>query len=67
MQKLALYEAVGVREFWLLHPIDRVLTIYTWEASTSQYGRSRVLAAEGAVALTILPDVSIDCDDLFAD
>jgi Uma2 family endonuclease len=70
VDKLALYEAAGVREFWLLHPIDRVLMIYTQEANAQEsesprYTRPRVLAAEGAVALAILPEVAIDCDELF--
>jgi len=70
VDKLALYEAAGVREFWLLHPIDRVLMIYTQdsdplESESPRYARPRVLAAEGAVALAILPEVVIDCDELF--
>lgn len=67
VEKLALYETCGVREYWLLHPVDRVLTIYTQLADGSGYGRPRVLAAEGSVTLAILPDVVVDCDALFAD
>jgi Uma2 family endonuclease len=65
-RKLALYEAAGVSEYWLLHPIDRVLTIYTAE-SENHYGRPQVLAAEGRVTLLTMPEVSVDFDDVFAE
>lgn len=55
-QKLALYERHGVREYWLIHPVDRVLTIYRLEDRI--YGRPEVLALTGATA-TIVPGLSI--------
>jgi Uma2 family endonuclease len=64
--KLALYESSGVREYWLLHPEDRVLTIYTQD-SEAHYGRPRVLAAEGSVELLTMPELSVDFEDVFAE
>lgn len=63
--KLALYEAAGVREVWLLHPVDRVLTIYTRPEPGARYGRPQVLVAEGRARLAILPEVEIDLDEVF--
>jgi len=62
--KLAAYERAGVPEVWLIHPTDRVLTIYRWEAG--RYGRPVILELKGRTALYSVPDVSIDWDQLEA-
>ena len=62
--KLAAYERAGVPEVWLIHPTDRVLTIYRWEAG--RYGRPVILELKGRTALYSVPDVSIDWDRLVA-
>lgn len=69
IDKLALYERAGVREFWLLNPDDRVLTVYTRVSSEpgARYGRPRVIVAEGRLALSILPEVAIEFDEVFGD
>jgi Uma2 family endonuclease len=43
--KLTLYERHGVREYWLVHPTDRVLTIYRFQGST--YGRPLIQPLTG--------------------
>jgi Uma2 family endonuclease len=56
--KRALYERVGVREFWLVHPVDRVVTIYLLD--NGAYGKPIVQELIGTTAANILPDVIID-------
>ncbi|MFN3595318.1 MAG: Uma2 family endonuclease [Thiobacillaceae bacterium] len=56
--KLAAYERAGVPEVWLLHPTDRVLTIYRLEGN--RYGRPTVLEMKGRVAIGVLPEVVVD-------
>lgn len=56
--KRALYERVGVREFWLVHPVDRVVSIYLLERGA--YGKPIVQELDGTTAATILPQVVID-------
>lgn len=55
--KLVAYERAGVREYWLVHPTDRVLTVY--RLGTDGYGKPDIqeLAAETAVG--VLPGVTI--------
>jgi len=65
IEKLALYEAAGVSEVWLLHPTDRVLTIYIAEPGLVRYGRPRVVACDGRVAILTLDGIEIDFDDIF--
>ncbi|MDP2809608.1 MAG: Uma2 family endonuclease [Rhodocyclaceae bacterium] len=56
--KRAIYERAGVREFWLLHPVDRIVTIYLLE--NGAYGRPAVHELIGELAVTILPEVRLD-------
>lgn len=58
--KLPIYEQRGVREVWLIHPIDRTLTIHRLEGG--RYGRPITLELKGRTAISALPGVSIDWD-----
>jgi Uma2 family endonuclease len=60
--KLAAYERAGVREVWLVHPIDRTLAIYQLEAG--RYGRASVLELKGKTQITAVPGVTIDWDEV---
>ena len=56
--KLSAYERAGVREVWLIDPVDRTLTIYQLEAG--YYGRATILELKGRTQLTAVPGVIID-------
>jgi Uma2 family endonuclease len=56
--KLSAYERAGVREAWLIDPIDRKLTIYRLEAG--YYGPPTILELKGRTQLTAVPGVTID-------
>lgn len=58
--KLPAYERAGVGEVWLIHPIDRTLTIYRLEAG--YYGSPTILELKGKTQVTDFPGVSIDWD-----
>jgi Uma2 family endonuclease len=62
--KLPAYERAGVREVWLIHPIDRTLAIYQLEAG--YYGPPTILELKGQTQLTAVPGVTIDWDHLLA-
>ena len=62
--KLAAYERAGVPEVWLIHPVDRALTIYRLEAR--RYGRAAVLELKGQTPITSVSGVTIDWDRLLA-
>jgi Uma2 family endonuclease len=62
IKKRQLYEQHGVREYWLVHAIDRVLTIYRLE--NNEYGKPDILPLEGETAVSILPDIVIQWDEL---
>jgi Uma2 family endonuclease len=43
--KIAAYERAQVPEVWMVHPVDRVLTIYRWEAG--EYARPAIHELRG--------------------
>ena len=63
--KLPVYERAGVLEVWLVHPIDRLATIYRLE--DGRYGRPAVLDMKGRTPISAIPGVVIDWDRLPAD
>ena len=60
--KLPVYERAGVLEVWLIHPIDRTLTIYRLESG--RYGRPIIQPLEGRTTMSAIPGVNIDWDRL---
>ncbi len=62
--KLALYERHGVKEYWLAHPADRIVTIYWLE--DGQYSRPSIHAMEGSLNARCLNAVEIDWEKIVA-
>ena len=56
------YERAGVREYWLVHPGDRTLTVYVLESG--QYGRPEIYELKDETPIGVLPGVSIAWDAL---
>ena len=63
--KLPVYERAGVREVWLIDPIDRALTHYRLEGG--RYGRGTRLELKGKTPITVVPGVIIDWDQVLAE
>jgi Uma2 family endonuclease len=62
--KLSAYERAGVREVWLIDPIDRTLAIYQLEAGC--YTCAPILELKGRTQLSSVPGVTIDWDRVLA-
>jgi len=62
--KRRVYERAGVAEYWLVHPGDRLLTVYRLERG--EYGKPDVQALVGETPVGVLPGVSLQWDDLVA-
>lgn len=63
--KRRLYEQHGVREYWLVHPGDKVVLVYLLE--NGAYGRPEAYELSGALAAVILPEVAVDWDRMLQD
>ena len=57
LTKRALYERAGVREYWLVHPVYRVVTVYTLK--DGQFGSPEIADMAGERAPTIFPEIVI--------
>ena len=64
IKKRQLYERHGVREYWLIHPVDRVLTVY--RLLDGEYGKQELYDLRGETAVSVLPEIIIQWDDLAA-
>jgi Uma2 family endonuclease len=62
--KIPVYERAGVREVWLVNPMDRTLSVYRLEAG--RYGRPTLLELKGQTQLTALLGVTIDWERVLA-
>ncbi|WP_404301491.1 Uma2 family endonuclease [Alicycliphilus denitrificans] len=62
--KRRIYERAGVREYWLVHPTDRTLTVHT--LVDGRYGIPEISELKDSTVLAILPDVAIAWDALVA-
>jgi len=63
--KRALYERHGVAEYWLIHPVDRSVTIYRLE--NQAYGKPLVFGVEDACWPLAFPELVIAVADVFVD
>lgn len=58
VQKRRIYERAGVREYWLVHPADRVLTVYKLQGG--EFGRPDVQELKGTTEVGVLPGIVVD-------
>ncbi len=65
IRKRRVYERAGVIEFWLLHPIDGVLTIYRRDPTTPGFAPPEIVEASGQIALSSVAGTSVDFDGLY--
>jgi Uma2 family endonuclease len=66
IEKLAVYERVGVREVWLVHPTDHVLSIYT-QGENRRYGKPAIHETIGTLTPGLFPDLLIEWGLVFPD
>lgn len=64
IKKRRLYERHGVREYWLVHPVDRLLTVY--RLLDEEYGKPEIYELKGETAVGILPEIVIQWEELAA-
>ncbi|MEK6747942.1 MAG: Uma2 family endonuclease [Pseudomonadota bacterium] len=56
--KRRIYERHGVREYWLVHPTDRMVTIYRLD--NNSYGKPDVVEMKDQTAVGIMPEIIIE-------
>lgn len=63
--KYDVYEASGVKEYWVVHPDERTLLIYTLEAG--KYRPSRLFTLGDEVKSQVLSGFVLDLDEVFGE
>ena len=65
-EKYRLYEQAGIKEYWLVHPLDRSLVIFILDED-GIYQVSKPLTKGDKALSVVLPGLEIDLDELFTD
>ncbi|NHE57162.1 Uma2 family endonuclease [Cyclobacterium plantarum] len=63
--KYEVYETSGVKEYWVVHPDERTLLIYTLEAG--KYRPSRLFTFGDRIRSQALPGFVLDLDEVFGE
>jgi Uma2 family endonuclease len=65
-EKYFLYEKSGIKEYWIVYPAERSLTIFTL-TEKGVYLASKPLTRGDRVVSTVIPGLLIDLDEIFPD
>ncbi|MGL4944268.1 MAG: Uma2 family endonuclease [Thermoguttaceae bacterium] len=64
--KLELYERHGVREYWIIDPIERTFALYKWFPQLKKYARPETFTATDRVTTSdVLKGLEIDLKEVF--
>ena len=62
--KFFLYQRVGVKEYWLVHPFDKTAMVFHLN-DQGEYGRADMYASDDKVPVPLLGELIIDLRDVF--
>ncbi|MBI5604565.1 MAG: Uma2 family endonuclease [Deltaproteobacteria bacterium] len=63
--KLGLYERVGVKEYWIFHPSDETVMVFTL-GQNGRYGRPEILTKEDRLKTSLFDELAIDLNLIFS-
>lgn len=63
-EKFQLYERVGVKEYWIVHPQDRTVMVFRRDGMS--FGRPAMFAGEDRIEVTLLSGLIIDLKQAFS-
>jgi Uma2 family endonuclease len=65
-EKRDIYERAGVREYWVVHPAEKAVSVYLL-GEDGRYGAPLVYTAELPLPATAIPGITIDLARVFAE
>jgi Uma2 family endonuclease len=65
-EKLYIYEKFGVKEYWIIHPVDQILMVFKLLPG-NKYGRPDTFSSQDQVKVGILPGLTINLTTVFKD
>jgi Uma2 family endonuclease len=63
-EKFALYEESGVKEYWIVHPNDKAVTVFLLQEN-GKYNSGTIYECEGKVPVYVFDNCLIDLKDIF--
>lgn len=63
-EKLALYEKHGVKEYWIIHPVEKTLMVFL-RGRDGIYSKPSIFSSQDKIRVKTLKGLSIALDDLF--
>lgn len=66
IRKVALYEKHGVKEYWIIQPVDNIVHVRILD-DNGRYGKVEIYEGKGRLEIKTLPGLEIDLDTVFAD
>lgn len=64
VKKLALYEKYRVKEYWIVHPIDHTVMVFSL-GENFQYGKPGIFTEDTPLKSRVIPDLTIDLSLVF--
>ena len=64
IKKMKLYEKNGVKEYWIVHPIYKIVTIYKI-TENGLYGKPEIYSEEDKIEVELLKGLSVDLSLVF--
>lgn len=61
--KLALYESAGVKEYWVVYPLDETVMVFLLQ--NRQYGKPSVYSVPDEIPVKLFQDLTIPLDSVF--
>ena len=62
-EKFQLYERVGVKEYWIVHPLDRTVMVFRSDGGT--FDRPAMFAGEDLIEVPLLGELIVDLNLVF--
>ncbi|MBN2443423.1 MAG: Uma2 family endonuclease [Spirochaetales bacterium] len=64
-EKFVLYELQGVKEYWVVEPLDKVVFVFT-RGADSLYGKPRIFSPPDKIASGVVKNLVIELESVFA-
>ncbi|MFZ4855438.1 MAG: Uma2 family endonuclease [Desulfuromonadaceae bacterium] len=62
--KFFLYQRVGVKEYWLVHPFDKTVMVFR-RNEQGEFGRADMFASDDKVSVPLLGELIVELKDVF--
>ncbi len=63
-EKFSLYEKHGVKEYWIVHPLEKLISVFK-PGEDGQYGRPDVYSREDKITTPLLEGLEVDLELVF--